>query len=196
MPAEVISLLSSSPVAAAPSPPILSTSTVVPSRTDHALPSRALSYGATDLTAEPSSKRAQRPSERTSRESTTGVTRARSDNTRQDDNYLFLSDDFDTTGDLDGNVAKKPRTCTSTLGTGKREECSFKRTKSAAVSSGGRQPRPPTGLKRWNSVADPIEYSSSPNGSATRENSSEEIFCQIPSEVHRASTTRMLTPPR
>ncbi|KAI0112764.1 hypothetical protein F4776DRAFT_339499 [Hypoxylon sp. NC0597] len=156
MPAEVISLLSSSP-------PIPTTSHVVPSRRTQAAPSRALDYGVLDLTAESSSKATKRPSGGVSRESTAGAKRVGNNHQRQDD-FLFLSDDFDTTGDLDGNVTKKARTSTSTAGPKKRDDNGFNRTQSAAASSKNRKPLSSVGLKRWNSVIDPIEHSSSPNG--------------------------------
>ncbi|KAI0843622.1 hypothetical protein F5Y06DRAFT_255379 [Hypoxylon sp. FL0890] len=166
MPAEVISLLSSSP--AATSPPILATSPEVSSRRTQAAPSRALDYGVLNLTAESSSETANRPSGGVSREPITGVKRSSSSYKRQDNDFLFLSDDFDTTGDLDGNVAKKARTSTSTAAPKKRDENGFNRTQSAAASTKDRKPRSPLALKRWNSVVDPIEHSSSPNGFASR----------------------------
>ncbi|KAI1412321.1 hypothetical protein F5Y13DRAFT_199923 [Hypoxylon sp. FL1857] len=164
MPAEVISLLSSSPPA--PSPPIPAISPEISSRRIRSAPSRALDYGFPDLTTESSSRAAKRPSDGPSHQPITGTKRASSSYKHQDNDFLFLSDDFDTTGDLDGGVAKKARTSTSAAGTKKRDGNGFNRTQSAAVSSRDRKPRSPVGLKRWNSVIDPIEHSSSPNGFA------------------------------
>ncbi|KAI0385548.1 hypothetical protein F5Y04DRAFT_246104 [Hypomontagnella monticulosa] len=177
MPAEVISLLSSSPEA----PP---TSNIVASRIARAPPSRALSYGDIDSTTESSSRGAKR---RMPDESTIATVRANSGYTRQDDNFLFLSDDFDTTGDLDGNVAKKSRASTS----GRRADGSFKRTKSAAYDSNSLRPLSPTGLKRWNTVADPIEYSSSPSGFATRKTSSREDILPDPFQSPPSKHTKI-----
>ncbi|OTA53333.1 hypothetical protein K449DRAFT_390442 [Hypoxylon sp. EC38] len=165
MPAEVISLLSSSPLALSPSIP--TASHVTQSRRTQTAPSRALDYGVPELIAESSSKATKRPLGGVSRESSAGVKRVGGSYERQDD-FLFLSDDFDITGDLDGNVAKKARTSTSTAGPKKRDGNGFNRTQSAAVSSKNRKPRSPLGLKRWNSVVDPIEHSSSPNGFTSR----------------------------
>ncbi|KAI1381252.1 hypothetical protein F4677DRAFT_120303 [Hypoxylon crocopeplum] len=159
MPAEVISLLSSSPEASPA--PIRATSPVVSARTQ-AAPSRALTYGIPNFTEESSRKTSKQQSGQTPRESNTGVKRLNTGRTRQDDDFLFLSDDFDTTGDLEGNVAKK--VCVSPK---KRADSSFKRTQSAVVASNPRKPPSPTRLKRWNSIADPIENSSSPNRLAT-----------------------------
>ncbi|KAI1139894.1 hypothetical protein F5Y05DRAFT_335362 [Hypoxylon sp. FL0543] len=169
MPAEVISLLSSSP--AAPSPPILPLSPVAPSPKTQAPPSRALNYGVLDLTAESSSKTANRPSGGVSSESLAGAKRTNTSYKRQSNDFLFLSDDFDTTADLDGNVTKKARTSTSAQAAKKKDDYGFSRTQSAAASSEDRKPSSSVGLKRWNSVLDPIEHSSSPNGFASRRTS-------------------------
>ncbi|KAI1266186.1 ERCC4 domain-containing protein [Xylariaceae sp. FL1019] len=82
---------------------------------------------------------------------------------RNTNDFLFLSDDFDTTGDLDVIVQKKPRT---SLGpsqrTKKPDSPSSKNTKSATASSNPREPLRAAQPKRWNSLVDDIEWSSSP----------------------------------
>ncbi|KAI0851934.1 ERCC4 domain-containing protein [Daldinia vernicosa] len=166
MAAEVISLLSSSP--AAPSRPILTTSPEVSPRIGQAAPSRALDYDSHNLTAVPPPKGHNGQSDKRSHGSVTGAKRTNSGHIRQDNDFLFLSDEFDTTGDLDGNVAKKPRASTSTTCLKKREDTSFKKTKSATGSSKGHERLSPVAPKRWNSAIDPIEHSSSPGSFAAR----------------------------
>ncbi|KAI2606620.1 ERCC4 domain-containing protein [Hypoxylon sp. NC1633] len=167
MPPEVVSLLSSSP--AAPSPPILATSPEITSRSTRAAPSRVLDYGIPNSTADFSKKAAKGTSDRTSRKPISGAKRASNGHSRQDNDFLFLSDDFDTTGDLDGNVAKKVRVSTSATDGKRKADTDFKRTNSAVVTSTNHRSASTATLRRWNSVADPIEHSSSPNGFATRE---------------------------
>ncbi|OTA98788.1 hypothetical protein M426DRAFT_325689 [Hypoxylon sp. CI-4A] len=162
MPQEVISLLSSSP---APSPPIRATSPIIPSRTNRKITSKALDYDSLDLNAASSSSKGQ--SKETSRGSIGGAKRGSGLHMRQDNDFLFLSDDFDTTGDLDGDILKTSRvsmTASSATGPKRREDSGLKKTKSAAITSNRRQPRSPSRLKRWSSLIDPIEHSSSPNG--------------------------------
>ncbi|ETS79330.1 hypothetical protein PFICI_09183 [Pestalotiopsis fici W106-1] len=71
--------------------------------------------------------------------------------------YLFLADDFDTTGDLDFDLPRNskasPRTTARTS-----TNRSMARTSSAVL------PAKPSGsgLKRWHSIADPIQHTSSP----------------------------------
>ncbi|KAI1653670.1 ERCC4 domain-containing protein [Daldinia decipiens] len=166
MPTEVISLLSSSPVA--PSRPILATSPEVSPRVGQAGPSRALDYGSYNLTAVPPPKRPNGQSDKRSYGLVTGAKRTNSGHIRQDNDFLFLSDESDTTGDLDGNVAKKARASTSTTRLKKREDTGLKKTKSATGSSKVRKPLSPVVLKRWNSVIDPIEHSSSPGSFTAR----------------------------
>ncbi|KAI2467472.1 hypothetical protein F4781DRAFT_309216 [Annulohypoxylon bovei var. microspora] len=173
MGAEVISLLSSSP-AAALSPPVLAPSHGASSRTTQKVPSRALDYGVSDLTAESSSKVTKGPSDKISHGPIIGTKRASGSHSRQDDDFMFLSDDFDTTGDIDGNIAKKARTSASTNGIKKREDNILKRATSATFASNNRKPHSPDALNRWNwnSIADPIEHSSSPKKQTTSTKSS------------------------
>ncbi|KAI0130699.1 ERCC4 domain-containing protein [Daldinia grandis] len=166
MPVEVISLLSSSPDAL--SRPILTTSPEVFPRVGQAAPSRAPYYGSHDSTAVPSPKRPSGQSDKRSHGSVTGINRANNGHIRQDNDFLFLSDEFDTTGDLDGNVAKKARASTSTTCLKKREDTSLKKAKSATGCSKRRGHLSPVALKRWNSVIDPIEHSSPPDSFAAR----------------------------
>ncbi|OTB16185.1 hypothetical protein K445DRAFT_317165 [Daldinia sp. EC12] len=179
MPTEVISLLSSSP--AAPSGPILATSPEISPRPRQAAPSRALDYGSHDLTVVPPPKRPNGQLDKRSQNPVTGTKRTNNGHSRQDNDFLFLSDDFDNTGDLDGNVAKKARASTSTTLPRKRENATFKKTNSATVSSKGREPLSPVALKRWNSVIDPIE-NSSPNNFTAREGQSKPDISSDPFE--------------
>ncbi|KAI0880095.1 uncharacterized protein GGS22DRAFT_193570 [Annulohypoxylon maeteangense] len=161
MPAEVISLLSSSP-AAGPSPPIIPSSAAL-SRTTQKAPSRALDYGITHANIGSSSKVNKGPPGRISHDPLISAKRA-SDRTRQDSDFMFLSDDFDTTGDL-GEHSTKSRITDSRTDINKREDSSLKRTTSATFTSKNRKSNSPNRLNRWNwnSIDDPIEHSSSPN---------------------------------
>ncbi|KAI0147714.1 hypothetical protein GGR57DRAFT_243054 [Xylariaceae sp. FL1272] len=77
--------------------------------------------------------------------------------------FLFLSDDFDTTGDLDVIAQKKPRTSPgSSRRTKKSHSPPFKRTKTATATPNTREPLKATHPKRWSSLVDDIEWSSSP----------------------------------
>lgn len=73
--------------------------------------------------------------------------------------YLFLADDFDTTGDLDFDISRNSRTSPQPAAKASASR-SMTRTTSAAL------PAKPSGsgLKRWHSVADPIQHTSSPVG--------------------------------
>ncbi|KAI6083403.1 ERCC4 domain-containing protein [Hypoxylon rubiginosum] len=182
MPPEVINLLSSSP--AAPTPPLV-TSTRVSSRTQ-AIPSRVLDYGALDLTAESSNKAARKQSDRDHNEP--GASKKRgTGHSRHDNDYLFLSDDFDTTGDLEGNTTKKARFSTSSKKDKEKTNSTFTRTKSAVAASETLPRRSSAALKRWSSVADPIEHSSSPGGFTTNKHAN---------KPHANSPDPLESPPR
>ncbi|KAH9992869.1 hypothetical protein F4779DRAFT_637503 [Xylariaceae sp. FL0662B] len=168
MPPEVISLLSSSP--SVPSPPVSVTSPKPPSRTNAAVPSRALDYDVLDVTADLRDKTVPKPPIRISNAPIT-VPKRTSSSHRQNDDFLFLSDEFDTTGDLGGSAAKRRRVSPTATSSKRSEGSTFKRTKSATAGNltSELHVHESTGLKRWNSAADPIEHSSSPNGiTATR----------------------------
>ncbi|KAI1311822.1 ERCC4 domain-containing protein [Xylaria venustula] len=78
-----------------------------------------------------------------------------------DDAFLFLSDDFDTTGDLDGSFcSKKPRTSRDLSHIGKRD--APQKPNSAAVRSPRPQSLRPVGVERRNHLVEDIEFSSSP----------------------------------
>ncbi|RYP45804.1 hypothetical protein DL768_007890 [Monosporascus sp. mg162] len=170
MPVEVIDLLSSS---SGPSPPPRHPAhpkrAATPPRRNPA-PSRALDYDVLDLTAEsPTRSTRQDAGPMTDTRVASCSKRTSSGHHRQDDDFLFLSDDFDVTGDLDTPfVSKRPRISPSSP-RGKKSGggSSFRRTASAAVTTKDPQPLQPARPKRLNSMADPIEHSSSPcNGSA------------------------------
>ncbi|KAI0025209.1 hypothetical protein F4780DRAFT_418723 [Xylariomycetidae sp. FL0641] len=157
MPPEVVSLLSSSP--SAPSPE-LAEPPARPAPKDAPKPARALDYDVLDLTAPNPRKSATGPA--------SGAPDAVTKRT-QDADFLYLSDDFDTTRDIGHDVPKKSR---SSLGTSprrrNRDENSWKRTQSALVGSKETASLQSSAMKRWNSMADPIEHSSSPSAPALR----------------------------
>ncbi|KAI1337633.1 ERCC4 domain-containing protein [Xylariaceae sp. FL0016] len=166
---EIISLLSSSPTEPspiAPQPPNTSkrSSTAAPSR---ALDDEEIIYtGRGDLSTTGCHSIATLANSRIPKESVSATKRASSGKQRHDDyDFLYLSDDFDTTGDLNTRASKKPRISRNSPG-GTRNETrrdrSFKRTQSNVVGSNTRTPLEPVGLKRWNSNSDCIEQSSSP----------------------------------
>ncbi|KAI0455135.1 ERCC4 domain-containing protein [Xylaria acuta] len=147
MPAEVISLLSSSPVRA--------TSFEPEKRNDGRVP---LDYG----TRNPSCHTLTDPVAGTKRSSSCQARYERHD----DNDFLFLSDDFETTGDLDGSSCKKSRVSGDLLHRGKTDDnsASLKKPKKkpAAVASPRREPLQPISVKRWGNVIEDIEFSSSP----------------------------------
>ncbi|KAI1759062.1 hypothetical protein GGR53DRAFT_514997 [Hypoxylon sp. FL1150] len=169
MPPEVINLLSSSP--GAPTPP-LATSTVVSSRTETA-PLKALDYGDLNLTAESSTTAAEKQSGPVHDQLVTGKKRG-GGRPRHDNDFLFLSDDFDTTGDLDGNATKKARFSPSSKTDKGKANSGFTRTKSAVTTSEDLPRRSSAALKRWSSVVEPIEHSSSPGGFTTNKHPSKQ----------------------
>ncbi|KAJ9138603.1 Crossover junction endonuclease eme1 [Pleurostoma richardsiae] len=170
MPVEVISLLSSSSPAAAPSAParrlgLLDARPPEPPRgrsekSDHEV------LDLTDDAARLQPLRQPSPASRTSN------ARSKRPNqiTAQQHDFLYLSDDFDTTGDLEGGPggitdsrqSKKPRLSAVTA----RQEITSRPFQKSASSTSRTTTRrnilEPAGLKRWNSVPDPIESTSSP----------------------------------
>ncbi|KAH6656597.1 ERCC4 domain-containing protein [Truncatella angustata] len=82
---------------------------------------------------------------------------------RQDDNdFLFLSDDFDTTGDLSYHATRNTQASPGATRNKALNARSMMRTSSATVGTKSNCPLQPAGLKRWKSVADPIQHTSSP----------------------------------
>ncbi|RYP09678.1 hypothetical protein DL764_001104 [Monosporascus ibericus] len=166
---EVIDLLSSSsgpsPPPRHPAPPKRA---ATPPRRNPA-PSRAPDYDILDLTTEsPTRSTIRDAGPMTDAGVAPGSKRTSIGHHRHDDDFLFLSDDFDVTGDLDApSVSKRPRISPSSP-RGKRSGggSSSRRTVSAAVTTKGRQPLQPARPKRWNSMADPIEHSSSPHNAS------------------------------
>lgn len=81
---------------------------------------------------------------------------------KEDNDFLFLSDDFDTTGALSFNSpprTKKLPEASRNKGTDGR---SMTRATSAVAATKTSGPLQLPGLKRWNSIADPIQHTSSP----------------------------------
>lgn len=172
MSVEVIDLLSS-PLGPSPSLPAVinnkqpSKHAATPPRRTTG-PSRALDYDVLDLTVESPKRPASKHAATTSELAVAGTKRTSSGCHRQDNDFLFLSDDSDGVGHLDGSlVAKKPRVSPSSPRGKKNGDSSFRRTASAAVGPKDRGHLQSVGMKRWNSVADPIEYSSSPHNAST-----------------------------
>ncbi len=169
MPVEVIDLLSSPSDS---SPPAVNNNkaskrAATPPRRP-AGPSRALGYNVLDLTAESPKRLTANLPTTISNPLIPGIKRTNSGRHRQDDDFLFLSDDPDTNSDLgDSFVTKKrPRVSPSSPRSKKNGDSSFRRTASAVVASSSRDLLQPVGMKRWNSLADPIEHSSSPRNTS------------------------------
>ncbi|KAH8677795.1 ERCC4 domain-containing protein [Xylariales sp. PMI_506] len=80
----------------------------------------------------------------------------------KDDVVLLLSDDFDTTGDLDFGSRKVPGTATDVHNNIEHRKGAVKGASPVVQGVRGPNTASRVGGKRWNSVADPIEYSSSP----------------------------------
>ena len=154
MPTEVISLLSSSPVR--PSSASVPASFEKTKSSDTRVPCRVVNYNERDRTETQSSKNVT-TSFRTLTEPLAGAKRTSRDQARADNynenNFLFFSDDFDTTGDLDGNVYARPRTSRNLSHPGKRNGSPTPPRK-AKLQAIGRE-------RRSNLVED-IEFSSSP----------------------------------
>ncbi|KAK8133840.1 Crossover junction endonuclease eme1 [Apiospora sp. TS-2023a] len=87
--------------------------------------------------------------------------------TKADNDFLFLDEDFDITGDLDGFETSSNRERHSASSRGR---SSYTRSSTWAATAGARPdarsdttgPMRPSNFGRWNSIADPIENSSSP----------------------------------
>ncbi|KAI3338433.1 ERCC4 domain-containing protein [Ustulina deusta] len=164
MPIEVISLLSSSPSRATGA-----ASVETANRPDSCAPRSALDHNEQNLTTAESSKNAAGSSFHAPIEPLAGTKRASNCQTRPDggggDDFLFLSDDFDTTGDLDGSFYnKKPRTSRRLSHPGKRDNglSPPRKTKSSVTGSSHRGPPQPVSIDKWSNLVEEIEFSSSP----------------------------------
>jgi crossover junction endonuclease EME1 len=93
----------------------------------------------------------------------TKTTRCGPSATKNED-FLFLSDDFDTTVDLTSSAAAKPNSSAAARAAKSPNSRPLGRTASATIAarSGSDQPLHASSLKRWNTVADPIDRVSSP----------------------------------
>ncbi|KAI0116507.1 ERCC4 domain-containing protein [Nemania sp. FL0031] len=161
MPAEVISLLSSSPVG--PSHTTAATSSRSPTQNHPRVPHKTLDYGipntrksAVDLPSCASTRPIVGAKRTSNHDAHHG--------SHNDHDFLYLSDDFDTTGDLDASSHKKPRTSAGILHRGKEDNdpASANKAKSARHTSSHRDPLRPLEMKRWGNVTEDIEFSSSP----------------------------------
>lgn len=174
MPVEVISLLSSPDVA--PSRP--AEYSKQPSLQPAEPPRRMLGYDVFDLTDSPRyspPKKSGLMSFQGGASPTSRPKRPISEFIVNQDDFLFLSDDFDTTGDIDGNLVasldvrntKKPRLSgqlAEGIENGRRP---FKRSASTSNHAAtGPSVLQPAKLNRWNTVPDPIEFTSSPHAAA------------------------------
>jgi len=155
MPPEIICLLSSSPPQ--PTSASATTSFELANRDNKHVPCRVLDRDTFKATAAENREHATKPVTRTKRAST-------SYQPRHDDNdFLFLSDNLDTTSDLDYKSAKKRRISRSPLNHGKKADSSLlTKAQTAAVKPSNREPLQPTGTNRLNFLAEDIEFSSSP----------------------------------
>lgn len=110
--------------------------------------------------------------------------------TKNDNNFLFLEEDFDVTGDLDGFEATINRERHSTDSRGR---SSYTRSTAWATTAGARTdtttgPMRPASFGRWNSITDPIENSSSPGPfDLTKDDASEILPWPKPARVERAT---------
>ncbi|KAI1091187.1 ERCC4 domain-containing protein [Rostrohypoxylon terebratum] len=169
MAAEVI-ILPSSPASATGPPPPSVPGNAASSGTSLKPPSRALDYGTIDSDTESISDVNNRPPGKVTHDPLFGLKCAGSHTSRHGDDFMFLSDDFDITGGLDGDSVQKPvqkpRSSTSTASIKKKDEYTLKRTSSAAFAAKNSKPHSsnPNGSRwNWNAIDDPIEHSSSPN---------------------------------
>ncbi|KAI0427008.1 ERCC4 domain-containing protein [Xylaria sp. FL1042] len=165
MPAEVITL-SSSPVRPPPAP--VRTSFETEERRDTHVPRRTLgcNYNEQNLASAESGQNAVGPSLHTPTEPLAGTKRTSS---YQTDSFLFLSDDFDTTGGLDGSSYnennKKPRMSRGLSEPTKRDNgpVPSQKTRPAAIrSSSHRESLQSVRVERWSNLLEDIEFSSSP----------------------------------
>ncbi|KAK8039310.1 ERCC4 domain-containing protein [Apiospora rasikravindrae] len=109
---------------------------------------------------------------------------------KHDNDFLFLEDEFDVTGDLDGfdSTSNKGRSSNDA-----RTRSSYSRSSTWAATTGARAaettgPMRPTSFGRWNSIADPIENSSSPAAvDLTRDNAREISRLPEPTRVGKSS---------
>ncbi|KAI0407864.1 ERCC4 domain-containing protein [Xylaria palmicola] len=166
MPAEVISLLSSSPVG--PSPAAVAASSESNKRSNPNVPQKALDYDLQVTTKTDGRKNAINPACHTASGPAIGIKRASSYQTRHeahaDYGSLFLSNDFDTTGDLDASFHKKPRTSIGLSHHRKQdhEPVSPGRTRCTTAGSLPQGQLQPMGGKRWGNMVEDIDLSSSP----------------------------------
>ncbi|RWA14549.1 hypothetical protein EKO27_g615 [Xylaria grammica] len=191
MPTEVINLLSSSPVR--PLPPAVVTSFESTTQTN-----TRRSHEISNYDKRESGDKATGPSFRAPSELVVGTKRTLSyqahPDSHDDDNFLFLSDDFDTTGDLDANFHKKPRTSVGSSHSRKREDrrAPPRKTKTATIRSPPRKPVQPV---RRNNLVEDIEFSSSPANIASLDSTrkapeiSSDPFASSPKEYVSKSTS-------
>ena len=164
MPVEVIDLLSSPPP-----PPINDAGPAKRAATPPqkmAVSPRAIDYDVLDLTAESPKRFESSHAAAIINPPVAGAKRTNSGQRRQDNDFMFLSDEYDTAGNIDSVlVSKKPRVSPSPPRRKRVDDSSFRRTASATVNNTtNRRPPQPTSMKRWNSVVDPIESSSPAHG--------------------------------
>ncbi|GAP87875.1 putative ercc4 domain-containing protein [Rosellinia necatrix] len=164
MPAEVISLLSSSPVG--PSTGVIAASLESAKRSDARMPCRPLGYGKQNPANADAGRNGTNSAAGTSRapsyQALDGGRKGYSGYGAQES--LFVSDDFDTTVDLDASFYNNPR---ASPGFSPRREkrdysASFKKRELASTRSSHRDSLQPMDIERRNRIADDIEFSSSP----------------------------------
>ncbi|KAI8634307.1 hypothetical protein F5Y19DRAFT_207987 [Xylariaceae sp. FL1651] len=169
MPTEIISLLSSSPTG--PPPTAVASSSRLSKLNNLNGPCRVLDYEAPDLTIAERRRNVNKLASHIPIEPLVGTKRTSSHPTHHDSNdFLFLSDDFDTTGEIGSSITKKPRTSPNPSQHGKKaDSVRLKKTKSAVDRSLCRNPLQPINNHRWSFLAEDIEFSSPPANSTTLE---------------------------
>ncbi|KAI1364279.1 ERCC4 domain-containing protein [Xylaria arbuscula] len=166
MPTEVISLLSSSPVRSSSASALTSFDKTKPLNKHET--SRAINYNVRRVTNAEASKNATASYLHTSTNPPIGAKRTPSYQVHADnhggDDFLFLSDDFDTTGDLDGSFSAKPRMSRNLSNPAKRNGSPTPPRKAKALKTKPSHPEriQAIGKERRYNLVDDIEFSSSP----------------------------------
>ncbi|KAK7948139.1 alpha-mannosyltransferase [Apiospora aurea] len=110
---------------------------------------------------------------------------------KHDNDFLFLEDEFDVTGDLDGfdSASNRERSSNDAKARSSYSRSSTWAATTSARAAGTTGPMRPTSFGRWNSIADPIENSSSPVAvDLTRDDARETSRLPEPTRVGKSST--------
>ncbi|KAI0517393.1 ERCC4 domain-containing protein [Xylaria bambusicola] len=203
MPTEIISLLSSSPVR--PSSASVVASFEQTQRPSVRMPPRAPNYTQHGLTEAESTKTATTPSFHTPSEPLAGTTHTSRHQVRSDDlgadGFLFLSDDFDITGDLEGTFYKKSPSPRGVSNSRKRISSPPlpRKAKALKTKSSDRESVQPISRERRTHLIEDIEFSSSPANftSDTRRKAppiSSDLFVSSPIDQQSTFTAKSRSP--